>query len=251
MEKLEDRLLLASDWQNPSRPLDVNNDGQATPIDALQILNRLSRAEGEGQLGVRTNRLASYPDTSGDGMLSPRDALHVINGIARSNDGRVYDYSTAEAEGDLSPTGFTSIMFMTLPGNGSDVVDLETSFEFTAEQFNELGYFVVDSAEGELGGMMPTDPDYPETVFNSPQRHVVYSKFSADSPDWTKTVPAGKHLGVYVLQPADDNGHPDNHLRVKTQPTIGAQAHGTLGAPDWLGDACQPMARRNRWRSWI
>ncbi|MCS7466146.1 putative Ig domain-containing protein [Stieleria sp. ICT_E10.1] len=212
MEQLEQRLLLASDWQNPSRPLDVNNDGQASPLDALRVINKLA-STGENRLGPRTNSLASYFDTNADGAVSPLDALRVINGIGHAGTGPVY--TIAEGEGDSAPAGFTSIMFMTLPGNETELVDVNTQFEFIAEQFNELGYFVVETATGEVGGRHPTDPGYAEKVFESANRHVVYSKFRSAPSAWETTLPAGSHLGVYVLQPADDQGNPENHLRVR------------------------------------
>ena len=70
--------------QNPALAQDVNNDGAVSPIDALLIINQMSRtsfAEGEsiGQGSVRY-----YTDVNGDNETSAIDALQVINYLARN-----------------------------------------------------------------------------------------------------------------------------------------------------------------------
>ena len=68
-EQLEQRLLMNSDWRNPTRPLDVNNDMYVSPLDALVVINSLNSRGASSDLGVRQNRLASYLDTNGDRNL--------------------------------------------------------------------------------------------------------------------------------------------------------------------------------------
>ena len=77
LEKLEVRDLLASDFTNPTFPLDVSNDGFLTPIDAFIVIADLNEVGGR-ELG---NRIGDEPfiDTNGDGFVSPIDALVVIN----------------------------------------------------------------------------------------------------------------------------------------------------------------------------
>jgi hypothetical protein len=78
-------------FTNLNNRFDVNNDGAATPIDALIIINSLSRggtralavdpnAEGEGGSKM-------FIDVNGDGFLSPIDVLQVINAINRPGEG--------------------------------------------------------------------------------------------------------------------------------------------------------------------
>ena len=77
LERLETRNLLAADmpmFQNPIEPMDVNDDGEITPVDALMVINRL-RKEG------REDGDRMFTDVNGDGILTPIDALVVINGI--------------------------------------------------------------------------------------------------------------------------------------------------------------------------
>ncbi len=42
LEQLEARLVMDSQWQNPARPLDVNNNGIIAPLDALLLINKLN-----------------------------------------------------------------------------------------------------------------------------------------------------------------------------------------------------------------
>lgn len=75
-ECLESRRLLAADlvlFQNPLEAVDVNNDDQTSPVDALYVINELNGAT-EG-----SSKVSAFYDTSGDGVLAPIDALTVIN----------------------------------------------------------------------------------------------------------------------------------------------------------------------------
>jgi hypothetical protein len=76
--------------QNFSLPQDVNNDGAVSPIDALLIINEVSRAApmGEGELAGNAPIIASqyYTDVNGDQRTSALDALQVINYLKRASD---------------------------------------------------------------------------------------------------------------------------------------------------------------------
>ncbi|MEZ6086567.1 MAG: choice-of-anchor Q domain-containing protein [Pirellulaceae bacterium] len=80
-------------WTNPLNPLDVNGNNEIEPLDALIIINELSRksfvqSETSSDL-VDPATVTEFPmhffDTNGDGLLAPIDALRVINGIVRAN----------------------------------------------------------------------------------------------------------------------------------------------------------------------
>jgi large repetitive protein len=67
----------SGEFHNSSRPLDVNNDGYVSAIDALLIINHLNGlGPGTGE-GEASNNY--YPDTNGDGRISAIDALMVVN----------------------------------------------------------------------------------------------------------------------------------------------------------------------------
>lgn len=68
---------------------DVNDSGQITPLDALNIINALGRAGGVNQ-GIQLDVaplpafLPPFPDVNGDGMVTALDALLVINELANT-----------------------------------------------------------------------------------------------------------------------------------------------------------------------
>ncbi|MEO1525594.1 MAG: dockerin type I domain-containing protein [Planctomycetota bacterium] len=70
--------------QNKLSRWDVNNDGIVSAIDALQVINEVSR----GANAQPSGRVIRFFDTNGDGTISPIDALQVINRLAsQSNEG--------------------------------------------------------------------------------------------------------------------------------------------------------------------
>jgi len=72
----------ASPWTNPRNPLDVNDNGEVQPLDALLIINDLNR-KGNRPLG-QNDPAPPFLDVNGDGSVSPIDALRVINHLNRS-----------------------------------------------------------------------------------------------------------------------------------------------------------------------
>ena len=90
VEDLESRWLLASDWQNPVDPVDVDglDGGGATPIDALHIIAELTHATVRDpetfrlpDLGPEEGAPPPFFDVDGDQYVSPLDALLVINAL--------------------------------------------------------------------------------------------------------------------------------------------------------------------------
>ncbi len=68
---------------NAGNPVDVNNDGFVTPLDALFVINHLNDPSAQTRDGI-------YVDVSGSGSIEPMDALLVINSLN----------GAAEAEGE-------------------------------------------------------------------------------------------------------------------------------------------------------
>ncbi|MEM8677988.1 MAG: putative Ig domain-containing protein [Planctomycetota bacterium] len=94
-EDLETRWLLASDWQNPVNPVDVDglDGGAATPVDALHILTELSQPTVRDpetfrlpDLGPEEGSPPPFFDVDGDQFVSPLDALLVIQALEDGND---------------------------------------------------------------------------------------------------------------------------------------------------------------------
>ena len=80
MELLEQRCMLASDWQNPLWNLDVDDDGTLSPLDALVIINKINAADPNLDLRQPVGN-NPYLDVDADLTLSPLDVLQIINRI--------------------------------------------------------------------------------------------------------------------------------------------------------------------------
>lgn len=94
-------LWTGSPWQNPQLNVDVNNDGEITPIDVLQVINALTR-NGSQELTGTSIPHSPYIDVDGDRTLAPLDVLIVINYLARQSRG---------GSGEAGPV-MTSVQFV-------------------------------------------------------------------------------------------------------------------------------------------
>ncbi|MCA9136101.1 MAG: hypothetical protein KDB00_05065, partial [Planctomycetales bacterium] len=77
-------------WQNFANPMDVNDDGKVSPLDALVVINELARSNESDPSGA--HHLSGTPtpggsarcvDVNSDNFVSPIDALIVINYLSR------------------------------------------------------------------------------------------------------------------------------------------------------------------------
>ncbi|TWU31807.1 peroxidase family protein [Novipirellula artificiosorum] len=89
-EALEARQLLAANiFHNELMPEDVNEDGEISALDALTIINRMSRQSQRDSVegGVPQQRgPGQMTDVNNDGQDSALDALMVINRMSRQRD---------------------------------------------------------------------------------------------------------------------------------------------------------------------
>jgi hypothetical protein len=92
------------EWVNPNQIDDVNDDGEVTALDALLIINEMSRRGGDESLSADRALGEFYYDVTGDGEISALDALRVINAIGRERAVAI----DSEWEGKPRTTGFTS-----------------------------------------------------------------------------------------------------------------------------------------------
>jgi hypothetical protein len=105
---------LPDSWTNPQITLDVNNDGELSPIDALLVINDLNTF-GPRQLPAPSQGSTPPPflDTSGDGYVTPVDALRVLNHLNEQTVAAVpasADHGEAEANDELAVTALTPEM---------------------------------------------------------------------------------------------------------------------------------------------
>lgn len=74
IESLEPRRVFDASWHNAANPVDVDADGQVTPVDAVYVINHLNAARG----GAAPNG-PPFLDVVNDGQITPLDAISVIN----------------------------------------------------------------------------------------------------------------------------------------------------------------------------
>ena len=67
----------SEEYTNPGNPLDVNNDGYVSPLDALLVINELNNV-GAHRIETRIEGV-EYPDVNADLSITPIDALLVLN----------------------------------------------------------------------------------------------------------------------------------------------------------------------------
>lgn len=94
----------ANPFHNSANPYDVNDDGQVNPLDALLIINSMSRNGGPGPISGFPSPDRFY-DVNGDEMITALDALLIINFLNRRNRGN--EPQTTGANGE-SPEGEAS-----------------------------------------------------------------------------------------------------------------------------------------------
>ncbi|MFM7070270.1 MAG: GEVED domain-containing protein, partial [Planctomycetota bacterium] len=101
-------------WQNPTRAMDVNNDGFVSPIDVLLVINFINNYQGVSALPnpppfIPIAGAPIFPDNpgqgqdlfidvNGDGFVSPIDALQIINAV---NSGQTGGEGEGEGAGSL------------------------------------------------------------------------------------------------------------------------------------------------------
>lgn len=68
------------DWRNPVDSIDVDKDGNPSPLDVLTVINFINSSEDKS-LPPSYDSTKPYWDVDGDQIVSPLDALSVINHI--------------------------------------------------------------------------------------------------------------------------------------------------------------------------
>jgi Carboxypeptidase regulatory-like domain/Dockerin type I domain len=94
-----------SDWQNPRNRYNVNNDADVSPLDALIVIEDLSK-RGSRELTGTSTVVPPYIDVSGDKIASPLDVLLIIDFLVRRNNGEGSEGESA----DLLSQGFAPIL---------------------------------------------------------------------------------------------------------------------------------------------
>ena len=150
-EHLEQRHLMASDWQNSLLLRDVDNSSLVTPLDVLLLINNLN-SEGVRELPPRSQHAGDpFYDVNGDNFLTPLDALIVINAIN--------DFSDRQPTvvGGLAPASDPNNNGVILSGNvtinGQTLASSNVTVSIDAS--NGIPQHVVTDTEGRFTVQVP------------------------------------------------------------------------------------------------
>lgn len=86
---------------------------------------------------------------------------------------------------------------------------------------NEMGFFLVDDAEGRIGNLMPGDVGYAAAALNNSRRQVVFCQGQSSASTNQFLLPSEKYLGWYLIQ----NATTDQFL---CQNPLNQKGHGPL-----------------------
>ena len=201
-EALEARQLLAANiFHNELMPEDVNEDGTVTALDALTIINQMSRESRGGDAGTLDgNRLEDWArgrmtDVNNDGRDSALDALMVINRLSRGRGGDLDPGRTPESPAD-EPTDETPLNEN--PGNEDPANEDPANEDPTSGAFtevrsidgsgNNLETLEAGAANTELTRL--ADSDYADGISepageDRPSAREISNALSAADPDGT------------------------------------------------------------------
>ncbi len=166
LESLENRILLAADFQNPIIPTDVNADMQTDTRDVLDLVSSLYR-DGSRQLTINRFRSggggegegpSKFLDVNGDNFLTPRDVLDVVRYLGEGEGPQV----NARMEFVSQSTGGTITS-----ANVGDVI--------------ELNLYVQDIRN-------PNDPDFPDLEGDVNNLGVFSAYFDLRYPNTNTTI---------------------------------------------------------------
>ena len=68
-------------WVNITNNLDVNGDGYVSAVDAMLVINQISKSPGKMPDPPRDGAVDTFYDVNADGALTPLDAISVINAL--------------------------------------------------------------------------------------------------------------------------------------------------------------------------
>jgi hypothetical protein len=88
-------------WHNTANPLDINDDGATSPIDALVVINELNSNGSYLLPNPRSGTDAPYYDVNRDGQLTPGDPLQIINHLNETDGQVVFSFDITDVNNDI------------------------------------------------------------------------------------------------------------------------------------------------------
>lgn len=141
-------------WQNPVRPVDVDNDGALSSIDALLVINLLNGGGG-GPVSNLPGNPAPYYDVSGDDFISSIDALLVINALNTSTFGPAPLSFVGSAQVDYAysnpagiPTDLVSQVTIKTGRSSGDQVQTYTYYNVPTDKARHAKLYRITEADG-------------------------------------------------------------------------------------------------------
>ena len=134
-------------YQNPAQPLDVNADGNVSPIDALTVINSLNSegsrsvlvlGDSSGDMGEYLNSHQYLYDTNGDFAITPIDVLSVINHLNGSAGGEgeaasvaADDFFLGYGQAELATAAVDAPVVAAITSTGVDVENTYAQEHYT------------------------------------------------------------------------------------------------------------------------
>ena len=161
-------------YQNPAQPLDVNADGNVSPIDALTVINSLN-SEGTrsvlvlgdsiGDMGDYLNSQKYLFDTNGDFAITPIDVLSVINHLNGSAGGEgeavsvtADDFFLGYGQDELATVAVGAPVVELITSTGVDVDNSYAQEQYTTPlEANDAWSESVDLALSEMADIDNAD----------------------------------------------------------------------------------------------
>ncbi len=149
-EVLEKRQLMAADFapaHNYAIPEDVNGDWKISPLDALIVLNHISREGAQSEMtDVLPGQLDHFYDVSGTNDINPLDALQVLNRLS-TGEGvgellKLEVNARTAADGAFSASAFNTTTRQLTIGVG-EIFNLEVLYRDLRTPVNRIGAFAI------------------------------------------------------------------------------------------------------------
>ncbi len=213
-----------SPWQNPVNPMDVNDDGSVSPLDALIDINALNQNLFPGGILPSPATAPPYYDVNGDGLLTPLDVLIIINYLNSHSTVTAVASPTSMQPAVAAAPAVTVTPAVTTAVSGSD-----------STVVNEIGFALAAARPGSSSGAV-----VPATSVAGSGSAVTPSVASAsggttsrDSAASTAT-PAAKSAAAH--DSAFGSQWYDNNLELETALADMASGANRLSAHPWSDD---------------
>jgi hypothetical protein len=153
VERLEERSLLAIDsGLAVATPYDVNRDGIVSALDAIQIINELTR---NGIQTIASTDSKARLDVNGDGLISGLDAMQVINRI--NQNGRATQASAAvESQQVQQQQQAQASISLEITDLANNPLQLSGISPVVLTQTGQRGEFLVNIYANDLRTGLPT-----------------------------------------------------------------------------------------------